>query len=643
MTSPRAADANISAAVALKMSSFAAYNFLIPTLPDVLNFFSGATKDPSSKEDDANEPELSLDLIRVDDDDRPQAGNDFIVSKGVCSSTARFLAVIFAERRFTLYGSSLADRTYNVYLPTGLLAMEGQGETASAGGDYLLIPSLTFVRRPGNVGFRGTFTFLATLLPVASATTSPFDENSLKRRPMTSKEIEHATIPWTSSRGSRDSTSRGRRPTYRLEGDLRSYLLDLGESEHLAGRGTLRWWMETILWAAGRAVATRERLSNDEGPDRTEQNPARRRGDGALRLLGDDVIRSMAASKGSVIMVASDKAAEEVANWNSEEKAPGLEKELKSLLKDMETFTPEPIRLKRLSLPREEMDAWNHVALHIPRSGTVFLLPKSAERFPHNSLLWATAWMANAALGLSSAREMISAFFSQVESYRDRYRATQISHELLVDFDEIYDLDFVNPAYRRFYEKVRERDGIPHDHDLLRSKVDLLNAELEAEETADQTRLLIAFTLGILFGTLSLVLAQSDVQQGLGPKELAAHIPTACAVLAVGSVGFALPVFLRRLGRGLRPRWSSLGEKLARLLSKGPRSTDVTGRPLGNQDPSVQTSSILPPIAAIGLAMLLTGLVLNLVVVGVGVAITAISIVLWVREALGEYRDLPRS
>jgi hypothetical protein len=294
-------------------------------------------------------------------------------------------------------------------------------------------------------------------------------------------------------------------------------------------------------------------------------------------------------------------------------------------------------------LPKEEMDDWDHVALHIPRSGTVFLLPKSEERFPRSSLLWATAWMANAALGLSSAREMISAFFSQVESYRDRYRATQISHELLVDFDEIYDLDFVNPAYRRFYEKVRERDGIPHDHDLLRSKVDLLNAELEAEETADQTRLLIAFTLGILFGTLSLVLAQSDVQQGLGPKELAAHIPTACAVLAVGSVGFALPVFLRRLGRGLRPRWSSLGEKLARLLSKGPRSTDVTGRPLGNQDPSVQTSSILPPIAAIGLATLLTGLVLNLVVVALGVAIATISIGLWVREAWGEYRDLPRS
>jgi hypothetical protein len=238
---------------------------------------------------------------------------------------------------------------------------------------------------------------------------------------------------------------------------------------------------------------------------------------------------------------------------------------------------------------------------------------------------------------------MISAFFSQVESYRDRYRATQISHELLVDFDEIYDLDFVNPAYRRFYEKVRERDGIPHDHDLVRSKVDLLNAELEAEETADQTRLLIAFTLGILFGTLSLVLAQSDVQQRLGPKDLAAHIPTACAVLAVGSVGFALPVFLRRLGRGLRPRWSSVREKLAGLFSKGPRSTDVTGRPLGDQDPPVQTSSILPPIAAIGLATLLTGLVLNLVVVALGVAIATISIGLWVREAWGEYRDLPRS
>src|SRR2546430_1735246 len=220
MTNPRAADANIAAAVALKMSNFAAYDFLVPTLPDVLNF-SASTKDPASKEDDENEPELSLDLIRVDTDDRPQAGNDFIVSTGAVSSTARFLAVIFAERRFALYGSSLADRTYNVYLPTGLLARESQGETASAGGDYLLIPSLTFVRRPGSAGFRGTFMFLATLLPVASA--SPFEENSLKRRRMTSKEIEHATMLWTSSRASREPASRDRRPVYRLDGDLRSY------------------------------------------------------------------------------------------------------------------------------------------------------------------------------------------------------------------------------------------------------------------------------------------------------------------------------------------------------------------------------------------------------------------------------------
>src|SRR5207249_3017951 len=120
----RAADANVSAAVALKMSNFAAYDFLVPPLPEVLNFSSGTTKDPPSNSDNENEPELSLDLIRVDSDDRPQAGNDFIVSKGEGSSTARFLAVIFAERRFALYGSSLADRTYNVYLPTGLLARE---------------------------------------------------------------------------------------------------------------------------------------------------------------------------------------------------------------------------------------------------------------------------------------------------------------------------------------------------------------------------------------------------------------------------------------------------------------------------------------------------------------------------------------
>jgi uncharacterized membrane protein (DUF2068 family) len=41
--------------------------------------------------------------------------------------------------------------------------------------------------------------------------------------------------------------------------------------------------------------------------------------------------------------------------------------------------------------------------------------------------------------------------------------------------------------------------------------------------------------------------------------------------------------------------------------------------------------------------MILAGLVLSVLVVAFGVAIATISIGLWVREAWGEYRDLPRS
>jgi hypothetical protein len=51
--------------------------------------------------------------------------------------------------------------------------------------------------------------------------------------------------------------------------------------------------------------------------------------------------------------------------------------------------------------------------------------------------------------------------------------------------------------------------------------------------------------------------------------------------------------------------------------------------------------SIWPVVLAVGIAILLTGLILNPVVVLVGAIITVLSIVLWVRDARREFGELP--
>ena len=51
--------------------------------------------------------------------------------------------------------------------------------------------------------------------------------------------------------------------------------------------------------------------------------------------------------------------------------------------------------------------------------------------------------------------------------------------------------------------------------------------------------------------------------------------------------------------------------------------------------------SIWPAVLALGIALLLTGLILNIVVVIVGAVLVVGSIALWVRDARREFKELP--
>jgi hypothetical protein len=51
--------------------------------------------------------------------------------------------------------------------------------------------------------------------------------------------------------------------------------------------------------------------------------------------------------------------------------------------------------------------------------------------------------------------------------------------------------------------------------------------------------------------------------------------------------------------------------------------------------------SIWPAVLALGIALLLTGLILNLVVVLVGALLVIGSVALWVRDARREFGELP--
>jgi Cytochrome c oxidase subunit IV len=63
--------------------------------------------------------------------------------------------------------------------------------------------------------------------------------------------------------------------------------------------------------------------------------------------------------------------------------------------------------------------------------------------------------------------------------------------------------------------------------------------------------------------------------------------------------------------------------------------------PQGHEAFHLPPPSIWPAVLAVGIAMLLTGLILNVLISIVGAVITVAAIALWVRDARREFAELP--
>jgi hypothetical protein len=64
--------------------------------------------------------------------------------------------------------------------------------------------------------------------------------------------------------------------------------------------------------------------------------------------------------------------------------------------------------------------------------------------------------------------------------------------------------------------------------------------------------------------------------------------------------------------------------------------------PEGHEAFHLPPPSIWPPVLALGIVLLLTGLILNLVVVIAGVVLALTATALWLRDARREFDELPQ-
>ncbi|TMF59417.1 MAG: hypothetical protein E6I22_00425 [Chloroflexi bacterium] len=62
----------------------------------------------------------------------------------------------------------------------------------------------------------------------------------------------------------------------------------------------------------------------------------------------------------------------------------------------------------------------------------------------------------------------------------------------------------------------------------------------------------------------------------------------------------------------------------------------------GHGDFHLPPPSIWPAVLALGIAGVLTGLVINLVLLAVGALVTVAALAMWIKDARKEYRELPQ-
>ena len=440
----------------------------------------------------------------ITDAERPIA-NDLLLSEagarvGDAEDVSRVLFQLWAHWRSRLFGVSLANRFFNVFLPHAVLSLEAPAEhedteavarSPDAEGSLLVQPFVSLVREPDRSRCRRTSTFTVLLIPIRGrADATPVDQ-----REMSLREIEGSVRAAWGLAADRLGANRRR---FLLDGPLRRYCANI-EHDLPDGPLSVRQWTESMMYCTSRMrrdrLRRRRRFRNV--PDDEE--------------LGDKVLTAVASSRVSAVtLVDPTLQRRDVRQWH--EVNPGFEEArmLPGALPDLLRAVSGRIYIGRgssyrLDRPFLDRDYYAEVAVPVARSLITTTTLDSQERYEGSALVQSviSGYMV---LGAATAQSLIRSSYHEIEAHSDPKQFGEISKEFTRDFHEIYDLDIVWESYKRTYRSILEQFEIMHDYDALHRKLEMLFDTTVAEFTEWQhTRLWFVTWLLVLVAIATIV------------------------------------------------------------------------------------------------------------------------------------------
>jgi hypothetical protein len=403
------------------------------------------------------------------------------------------IAGLFLRTRTITSAPTFLKRHCFLWFPPGRMKLKTVSPMPEALSTYVVIPVLGFTRRPDEVIFRGAFTVTVFFIPT--------DHSFEKKRSVSADELSRlvASVP-------RFPYFNQVRSEIELTGDLATFapadLKDTTRSKDIA----LYDWIVNVLC---RTIF--QGLISNSGSTKISSSLSQH--------VGSTLLQSCLISRiWSVVTICDGDCwtVERMNAWGNAalSRCPpeeGLTKELIDLIQQIASYRVSAHDLSnKIFLDYFGLIKLNarttYLAFYEPeRSAFLDFCPQKGEHYPFMSL-YLLAWRLPMALGLSSTNALSNLFHHEINRRKRSKRFYQNVRDLVLEFEDSYDLDILLEAFRSQYASARKLEGIERDYTHLTGESSILFQQVAADSSrrSDRHLTLLTWALVSLTAILSL-------------------------------------------------------------------------------------------------------------------------------------------
>lgn len=530
-------------------------------------------------------------------------------------SLRNFFAYLFAQRRQAVFASSVTDRSYNVWLPPALLMPTGSCNNEPCQPEsraLVMLPFLTLLRTPHESSWRPIVTVTALFVPV----TAGQEHSKWKLIPRTLANDKEARQITSSLKGSISQAIVEAQGHYKCCGQLSDYLrkvthgkcpqrrahrdrekqcnclpplipfgvqgastaCDARDHDSSAAGGTspkwtIRQYLEAILLTTvARAPQAKPGTQGRAKPAEHDRQRVAAASSVACSIQLTSVWSVQLLSREEIAWGEKDLryipayAPEQSRSHamdarmldRDSSQVAGLPQGVRRVIKELAGIGHLPTWADRVDDVSTVDKRSGSMTWSMPRFRCILAVQSVRDdHFPGTSPLNSFARVGVMVMAAASIRETTQALLADtVRTQRPAYSA-HVDRNLLLELEEVYGSDIVEPSFARFYRSLRKHLDLDEEHQRVQERVKSLSAAINQETAAKANKGTVAVAIAAAaFGAALLLMGfykYPNTRHITGLYDWAAYAIPAIALLS------AVIAVIVVNGRPSKTRWRVVG------------------------------------------------------------------------------------